>query len=120
MTSRILTNLARSVDGASVLRVGDNGSMETSRTLVGEGIAKRGNGTNLNVDYSVVVRYTGKPAKITKIEAAITSPPDAIRALAGASATLVLKDGQELDGLCNRDGRFSIANYGNAIRGNLI
>jgi hypothetical protein len=94
--------------------------MDTSRTLEGEGHAQRGNGPDLNVGYRVIVHFRGQPPAVTKIEASVTSPPEAIVALAGAHATLRLKDGQELDGLCNLEGRLSLSNYGNAIRGKLI
>jgi hypothetical protein len=94
--------------------------MDTPKVLEGDGQARPGNGRTLDVNYRVVVHYKGQPPRLTKIDASITGPPEAVNALAGADATLRLKDGQELDGLCNSDGRFSLGNYGNAIRGDLI
>jgi len=94
--------------------------MDTPKLLQGEGQARPGNAPALNVRYRVAVHHRGQPPKVTKIEASITGPPGAVNALAGATATLRLKDGQELDGFCNPDGRFSLSDYGNAIRGDLI
>jgi len=88
--------------------------MGSSKTLTGTGKVRTG---EYPADYRVMFEYKEAPPQITKIEAEITGPVETIRALAGQTATLVLKEGQELDGFFNQDGRISPSNYNKGARG---
>ena len=88
------------------------------KRYTGRGKANTGNHESHVVDYLVEVDFHKSTQEVSRlVKAQVVGPQNAIDALASKLNTLVLKDGEEIQGLFSNDGNISIFNPNNDIRG---
>jgi hypothetical protein len=87
-----------------------------ARRYEGQGSVETGNGGLHEVEYRVEVEATSSGTVVCVVSAVITGPAEQIENLSGATGTLKLEGGMEIDGLFNPDGRIGVG-MGTAVRG---